>query len=801
MAPGFELNRCPNPVMTFEIAAVLTILGVSLVFFVTEKLRMDVVALLVLASLALLGLVDPTQALAGFSNPAVVTVWAMFILSAGLSATGVADVIGRQVLKLAGNTEPRMILAIMLTAGGLSAFMNNIGVAALMLPVVMDIARRTQTSPSRLLMPMAYGSLLGGLTTLIGTPPNLVASNALRQAGYEGFSLFAFSPIGVPAMVVGALFVAFIGRHLLPSKMPEGMVRERGGGGELRFAHGLEERRFRLRISSDSPLDGVALKDAGLGPVLGLQVVDVERGDERFTGLGGDFRLAVGDLLEVQGRVGDFEDFLNWQALEIATGDDVLRMLSSQKVGLMTVEIASGSELVGLSIRESDFNRRFKAHILTLRRGPKLYRESLADLVFEAGDVLLLNGCRDTLEPLGDEPAFSTVQLVSEEALKDVYPKSEMLMELIVPAGSHLVDTSLEDSGLAENLGLRVIGIVRRGQAVYFPSPDEVFLAGDQLLVQGRSRSLELIRAVQSLTLVEGQEDLLALGADEGYTEVTLAPQSSLVGKTLRELDFRRRYGLQVLSIWRGGRAFRSYLRNMKLEFGDALLLSGSRESIEALAGDADFLILSRSAYQETAKNEPGKALLAAGLMAAVVIPVLLGWLPIAIAAVAGSAVMVASRCLTMEDAYKAIEWKSVFLIAGMIPLGTAMETSGAAQWVAQGVSSAVAPYGFWGMLAGLYLLTSVATTIVPTTALVLIMAPIAIGMAKETGTSPHLMMMAIAMAASASFTSPISHPANVLVMGPGGYRFVDYMKMGVLLAVVVMVTVLPALAWYFKAG
>ncbi len=145
-----------------------------------------------------------------------------------------------------------MILAIMLTAGGLSAFMNNIGVAALMLPVVMDIARRTRTSPSRLLMPMAYGSLLGGLTTLIGTPPNLVASNALRQAGYEGFSLFAFSPIGVPAMFTGALFVAFVGRHLLPSHFPEGMLADEGEGEELRFAHELEERRFWLKMA-DGP--------------------------------------------------------------------------------------------------------------------------------------------------------------------------------------------------------------------------------------------------------------------------------------------------------------------------------------------------------------------------------------------------------------------------------------------------------------------------------------------------------------------------------------------------------------------
>jgi di/tricarboxylate transporter len=184
--------------------------------------------------------------------------------------------------------------------------------------------------------------------------------------------------------------------------------------------------------------------------------------------------------------------------------------------------------------------------------------------------------------------------------------------------------------------------------------------------------------------------------------------------------------------------------------------------------------------------------------MLAVVGLVLAGLLPIAIAAVAGAAVMLATRCLTMEEAYRAIDWKSVFLIAGMIPLGTAMDGSGAARWIAEGVSGAMAPFGLWGILIGIYVLTAAATTIVPTTALVLIMAPIAIGTSAEMGIDPKLLMMGVAMAASASFTSPISHPANVLVMGPGGYRFIDYVKMGLVLALVVAVTVLPLVIWKY---
>ena len=204
--------------MTLEIALVLGILAISLVLFISEVIRMDLVALLVLGALAITGLVDSTQAFAGFSNSAVITVWAMFILSEGLTRTGIADIIGRQVMRIGGNQEITMIFVIMVTGAVLSAFMNNIGVAALMLPVVVEVARRTGLSPSRLLMPLAYSTLLGGLMTLIGTPPNLLIAESLVLNGYEPFELFDFTPIGGAVMFVGVLFVALAGRFLLPKQ-------------------------------------------------------------------------------------------------------------------------------------------------------------------------------------------------------------------------------------------------------------------------------------------------------------------------------------------------------------------------------------------------------------------------------------------------------------------------------------------------------------------------------------------------------------------------------------------------------
>ena len=204
--------------MTPDITIVLSVLAVAVVFLVTEWIPMEVTALLSLGAVALLGLVNPVEALAGFSNPAVVTVWAVFILSGGLTRTGVANVIGNFVLRMAGTRETTMIIVIMMTAGVMSAIMNNVAVAALMLPVVMDIARHTGRPPSRLLMPLAYGSLLGGLSTQIGTPPNILVSDALRDAGLTSFTFFDFTPTGLVVMFSGIAFMTFIGRHLLPQR-------------------------------------------------------------------------------------------------------------------------------------------------------------------------------------------------------------------------------------------------------------------------------------------------------------------------------------------------------------------------------------------------------------------------------------------------------------------------------------------------------------------------------------------------------------------------------------------------------
>jgi di/tricarboxylate transporter len=780
--------------MTFEIALVLTILLVALVLFVTEWMPMDVTALLVLGSLAVTGLVDGGQAFSGFSNPAVITVWAMFILSEGLTRTGVANRIGLWVMKMAGRGEAGLIIIVMLASGGLSAFMNNIGVAALMLPVVVQVARRTGCPPSRLLMPLAYGTLLGGLTTMIGTPPNLLVSNALRERGLEAFGLFSYAPVGLVAMLVGVGFVAFVGRHLLPRTDP---VKESTKDVNLEEEYLLRDRTFVMRLGRNSLLAGTALGESRLGSALGLNVVAVTRDGRLVSAPAPDFILREGDSLITQGRLNRLEELQGWRAFALDAREGDLNGLAGHGLSVAEVRIAEGSWLVGKALFETDFRNRFGAVVLVIRRSTAKKRSEVSATVLGPGDRLLVQGQSDKIAALESNPAFDHFEPGAADDLARVEELKEKIFEVAVPDESILVGQTLAECRLGDAFGLRVLGIDRAGARILLPEPEEEIQLGDQLIIHGTRQDLRILRGLQELEIEsETAPDLSVLESDQvGMVEVTLAPRSSLAGGVLRQLHFRERFGVQVLAIWRGGRAYRSNLRDMKLEFGDAFLVMGERDRLALLQEENDFLVLTPT-VKDVFRTE--KAPLATAIMTAVLVPVLFGWLSIAVSAVCGVAFMVLAGCLKMDEAYRAIEWRAVFLIAGMIPLGLAMQDTGAASLLAEGVVGVLGPFGPWPVIVGLYLVTAAATTIIPTAALVLLMAPITIQTCTELGVSPLTGMMAIAMAASASFTSPISHPANILVMGPGGYRFVDYLKLGIPLALVVFLAVFAVLPLFW---
>ncbi len=770
--------------MTSQIALVLAILTAAIVLFVTERIRVDLVALMVLVGLTLAGLITPTEALSGFANLAVVTVWAVLILSAGLARTGVAGLLGKPVLRLAGGSEARLIALIMLLVGVLSGFMNDIGVAALMLPVVVDIARRTARPPSRLLMPLAFAALLGGLNTLIGTPPNILISEALRQYGEEPFHMFDYTPTGVVVMLAGIAFMVLVGRHLLPSRdikdLPENA---QGVTGEL---FGLRERLFVVHVPENSVLGGKTLAQSRLGAALGLNVLAIMRSEGNRLAPGPAAFLQPGDRLLVEGRPDRLAELRGRRTLVMEDDHVAAERLLSAEIEMAELALSPQSSLPGQSLEQIGFRGRFGAIVLAIRRGGGVVRTNLDELPLQRDDVLLIQATREQLDLLRTDSEF----VLSSVDTATQYQLEERLMSMRVPEESTLVGKTLVESRLGDSFGLGVMGIVRTGSTLLMPAVDERLAAGDLLLVKARPVDLETLEGLQGLELRdETLPDLSELESEHvGLLEVALSPRTTLSGKTLRQILFREKYGLSVLAIWREGRAYRSNLRDMALRFGDALLLYGPRERLRVLGMEPDFLVLTEAAQEAPRLSKAPVALL---IMAAVLTPVILDVLPIAIAAVTGVVLMVLTRCLTMEEAYRAIEWKAVFLIAGMLPLGIAMEQTGAARFLAEGMVGLVGPLGPLAVMAGLFVLAALASQVMPNPAVAVLLAPIALNTAADLGIRPYPFMMAVAISASAAFLSPVGHSANILVMGPGGYRFADYTKVGIPLTLVVLVVVL----------
>jgi di/tricarboxylate transporter len=775
--------------VTPDVILVFSILAVAVLLLITEWIPMEVTALLSLGAVALTGLVSPVQALSGFSNPAVVTVWAVFILSGGLTLTGVANVIGRFVLRMAGTSESRMIIVIMVTAGVMSAIMNNVAVAALMLPVVMDIARHTDRPPSRLLMPLAYGSLLGGLTTQIGTPPNILVSDALRDAGMKSFTFFDFTPVGLIIMFAGVAFMVLIGRHLLPQR-DVAKESSTSKSKDWRSQYDLQERLFQIRVPQNSILANKDLAEVRMGSVLGWNVIGITRGDRTLLAPGPTAKLQAGDRLTVEGRIETLNELKNWHHLEVEEGGIDLHEPYAGEIKTGEVLLPGNSRFVGSTLNSLGFRGRFGLNVLAIRRGDDIKRTHLQDEPLQRGDMLLLAGPQDVLEQIKDTSGFDEFRYVDRAELIDVYHLHEQLMVMQVPADSALIGRTLKESRLGDALGSRVLGILRDNDPIVMPEPDEVLQARDRLVVEGRMRDFENLRGLEELEIerrAETDVDKLISG-DVGILEAILSPQTRLEGKTLRQINFREKFGLNVLALWRRGQAYRSNLRDVDLRFGDALLLIGPQSKLQLLGREPDFIVLTETA-QEPLRLEKMK--LSVLIMVGILLPVILGYVPIYIAAVVGAALMVLTGCLSMDEAYRQIEWKAVFLIAGMLPLGTALDQTGAARLIAEGVVALVGPYGPNAIMLGLVALTFLATCFVPTAALVVLMAPIVLNTSTNMGLSPYGLMMAIAMAASASFTTPISHPANILVMGPGGYRFMDYLKVGGLLTLVILVVIM----------
>ncbi len=680
--------------MSAEIITVLVILVAVVILLVTEWAPLEVLAMLVMGVLAVTDIVSPKEALAGFSNPAVVTIWAVFILSGGLTRTGIANILGRQLLKVSGGRESTLVVIIMVIAGVLSAFMNNVAVAALMLPVVMDIARKTDRSPSILLMPLAYGSLLGGLTTMIGTPPNILVSEALRENGLEPFKLFDFSPVGLIVMAVGIAFVTLIGTRLLPKR---NLAKETAGHQpDFRSQYRLQEHLFQIRIPEGSALVGKTMAKSRLGAALGLTVVGITRSGVTLLAPPITEVIQSDDLLIVEGSQDQIQEMNHWGQLLTETDAIGLDSLFAQGMQVARIGLRPGSAYEGQTLSDIGFRNRFGLNVLAIDRGGRLVDADLKFKPLNADDIIVVHGPQERLAELAADGHFRAPEAITAGDMAQQTDLGQRLRQLRVPEASKLNGLTLGESRLGDAVDVQILCIVRRDGTTLIPASTDRLAAGDRLIVSGTADmiSILLMHGLEGMFVEDSnhQPDLSMLEDDQvGLVEVMLSPHSVLSGMTLRRMNFREKYGLTVLAIWRKGTAYREDLRDMALQFGDALLLYGPWDKLNLLGREPDFLVLTETA-QEAPREE--KAKVALTIMAAVLIPVIMDWVPIYIAVVIGAACMVLTRCLTMEEAYRYIEWKAVFLIAGMLPLGTALDNTGAARLLAEGVVGTLGPFG-----------------------------------------------------------------------------------------------------------
>ncbi len=777
--------------MTLEIGFLFALLAAMVYLFLTEKLPVDLTAFLGLIILIFGGYLEADEAFTGFASPAVITMLSVFIVGAALLETGVADVVGSRIHKWVGSGEIPLIITLMLVAGILSAFMNNIAATAVLMPAVAAIARRAGVPPSRLFIPLSFGAILGGTTTLVGTPPNILAAQLLSERGLEPFTLFDFTPMGLAMLGMGVVFMITIGRKLLPTYEPHDAPGT--SAKDLARVYQLESRLFSIRLPKDSEMDGLTLGSSRLGSTLGVKVVAIERDGRRQLAPGADDVVRGGDLLLVEGEASRLEELLSMQGIELESTRFAELPSLLAGVGGVRARIPEGSSLVSKTLRDLRFRERFGVVVVAIQRQGEMLRDRLGEVPLEVEDRVLALGTRQQIEELSTDDDFE----VREVGMSAIERLQNDLHVIHIPASSKLVGSSISESRLGELAGLTVGGLIRGGETRLAISPLEVIEAEDQLLVAANPASVNMLLELGDVEVDLETPEVPLESAEVGVVEAALAPRASVAGKTLAQLDFTDRYGLIALSLWRGGQPLHKDLAHVEMKIGDALLLQGSHKKIKRLAGDPDWVVLSD---KETAPRRLHKAPFAfAGLLLMVGL-VVAGIQPIHVAAFTAASLVILSGALTMQESYRAIEWKAIFLVAAVLPVGLAMERSGAALLMAEKVTELAGPLGPHAILAALIVLSSLLSQGLDGAPAIVLLTPVVMQTAENLSISPYPLMMGAGLAASAAFMTPFSHKANLLVMGAGGYKSADYLKVGtpLTLAIFVLLTIMVPIFFPF---
>ncbi|MDO4163861.1 MAG: SLC13 family permease [Bacteroides sp.] len=610
----------------------LIILILAAAFFVSGKVRSDLVALCALIALLICQILTPDEALAGFSNSVVIMMVGLFVVGGAIFQTGLAKMISSRILKLAGNSELVLFLLVMLVTAGIGAFVSNTGTVALMLPIVVSLANNAGMNPSRLLMPLAFASSMGGMMTLIGTPPNLVIQNTLTSAGFEPLSFFSFLPVGLVCVTVGILVLLPLTKVFLSKKGKKDDAKATGKSlNQLVKEYGLSSNLFRLRAIHDSTIAGKTIIELDIRRRYGLNILEVRRGE------------------------------------------------ASQHRFLKTVTQKLASP----------------------------------DTVIQDGDVLYVTGEAESVERFADD----------------------FLLEMM----------------------------------------------------DGRS--------------TEETNDKSLAFYDIGIAEIVLMPSSNIVGQSVKDAGFRDKFNVNVLGIRRKKEYILQDLGKEKMHSGDVLLVQGTWQDIARLSKeDSEWVVLGQPLAEAAKVTLDYKAPVAAVIMVLMVAMMVFDFIPVepVTAVMIAGVLMVICGCFrNVEAAYKTINWETIVLFAAMLPMSTALEKTGASEYISQSLVSELGAYGPIVLMAGIYFTTSLMTMFISNTVTAVLMAPIALQSAMQIGVSPVPYLFAVTVAASMCFASPFSTPPNALVMPAGQYTFMDYIKVGLPLQIimgVVMVFVLPLL-------
>ena len=592
--------------MNLDILITLLVLLGAIFLFVREVIRVDMVALVALSLLLVAGVLEPDAALRGFSNSATVTVASMFILSAALLRTGFGEIAGGLMAQVAEKNPWLGLLGLMVGVGTVSAFINNTAAVAILLPVVLGVSNRIGVSPSKLLMPLSFASMFGGVCTLIGTSTNLLASEVARQNGAEPFGMFEFAPLGLVFFFCGTVYMMTLGHRLIPERRPP-------------------------------------------------------------------------------------------------------------------------------------------------------------------------------------------------EDLTSTFQMSDYLLDVVVTETSRLVDSRLMDDEWLRELEIDVLEIQRGGERRVHPRSEMVLQSGDQLRIRTRLPTIRKLREAEEIDLAPavswGDEELAA--GEMALVEVVVPAGSSLVGRSLERSRFRNRYEATVLAIAHSGELLHQSLKTVRFSAGDTLLIETRRSNLPQLRKTRDFIFVSEPQLGGVRRSKLVPALL---ILTAVVVSAAAGWMPIVVSSLVGAVAMVLTRCISIEQAYEAVDWKIIFLLAGVLGLGTALDQTGGAALLSNVVLNSLSFLGPVAVLSIFYLLTSLLTEAMSNNATVVLLAPVALVTADSLGVDSRPFLMAVTFAASASFMTPVGYQTNTIIYGPGRYRFADFLRVGLPLNVMfwILATLLIPRIWPF---